>query len=86
MKKAFLLAAALIILTPLPADAHKLKRNCLWSVNNIFRVHTLCRDGNTATRATPSRSVTPPPDKPKCKDDDGEHHGKGKGKVHERED
>jgi hypothetical protein len=85
--KALLLATALIIIFPLPSQAHKVKRNCLWSVNNIFAVHTLCRDGNNAPRATPSRSVTPPdkPDKPDCKnDDDGKHHGKGKG--HDRED
>jgi hypothetical protein len=82
MKTALLLAAALIISTAIPADAHKIKRNCLWSVNNIFAVHTLCRDGNNVTRAAPSRSVRPDkpdePDKPDCKDD-GNHHGKSKG-------
>jgi hypothetical protein len=79
--KTFLLCMVLIILSAMPANAHALKRNCLWSVNNIFAVHTLCRDGNTAPRATPSRSVTPPdvPDKPDCKDDDGKHHGEGRG-------
>jgi hypothetical protein len=79
--KALLLCTLMIIMFAMPAQAHALKRNCLWAGNNIFRVHTLCRDGNNAPRATPSRSVTPPdvPDKPDCKDDDGKHHGKGKG-------
>jgi hypothetical protein len=79
MKTALLLASAMIIIFPTASEAHKVKRNCLWSVNNIFAVHTLCRDGNNAPRSTPSRSVAPqPPDKPDCKDD-GKHHGKGKG-------
>jgi hypothetical protein len=79
--KTFLLSTLLIILFAMPANAHALKRNCLWAGHNIFRVHVMCRDGNSQTRATPSRSVTPPdvPDKPKCKDDEGKHHGKGKG-------
>jgi hypothetical protein len=83
MKTALLLASAMIIIFPTASEAHKIKRNCLWSVNNIFAVHTLCRDGNNAPRATPGRSVTPDkpdkPDKPGCKDNDDKHHGKGKG-------
>jgi hypothetical protein len=79
MKSALLLATALIAFTAIPADARKIKRNCLWSVNNIFAAHSMCRDSNNAPRATPSRSVRPsPPDKPDCKDDDGKHHGKDK--------
>jgi hypothetical protein len=75
----FSIMALMAFFTAIPADAHKIKRNCLWSVNNIFAVHSMCRDSNNAPRATPSRSVTPsPPDKPDCKDD-GKHHGKGKG-------
>lgn len=82
--KLFLAVATLTLLafTALPAEAHKIKRNCLWGGNNIFRVHAMCRDGNSQPRATPSRSVTPDkptePDKPQCKDDKGKNYGKDK--------
>ena len=65
---------ALTFLLAVPADAHKIKRNCLWAGQNIFRTHIMCSDGNSQPRAAPSRSETPsPPDepsKPNCKDDD----------------
>ena len=78
-----LLTAALVIFFAIPAEAHAMKRNCLWAGKNIFRTHMMCSDGNSQPRATPSRSVTPvdPPDKPDygCKGDDkGKGHGKDK--------
>jgi hypothetical protein len=80
--KYLLLILLLLGFAASPAQAHALKRNCLWNGQNIFRLHLMCRDANGQPRATPGRSVRPaPPDKPDCKDDDGKHHdGRGHGK------
>ena len=72
--KTVLLAVALF-LVPISAEAHSIKRNCLWAGPNIFRAHMMCSDRNSQPRATPSRSERPAPkpdepDKPDCKDDD----------------
>ena len=80
--KTALLTAVLAIFFALPADAHKIKRNCLWTGKNIFR-DISCRDGNSQPRATPERRERPskPPEKPDygCKDGGkGKGHGKDK--------
>ena len=82
--KLLLTTLLLLAFAALPANAHSLKRNCIWGGNNIFR-DIMCRDGNSQPRATPSRSVRPsPPDKPSydCKGDD---KGKGHGKGHDKD-
>lgn len=80
--KTAIFTAALVIFFAIPADAHSLKRNCLWAGNNIFRAHMMCSEKNSQPRATPSRSVRPsPPDKHDygCKGDDkSKGHGKDK--------
>lgn len=74
--KTLLLASAMIIIFPLAADAHKVKRNCLWRGGTVLPIRVMCRDGENASRKVSDRAQSPlapghesPGDKPRCEDD-----------------